>query len=317
MALCKNPIFVKSVGGLTPCGQCFTCRLNKARFWTFRLCMEAMLHEKTWWTTITYNNEFLPLESVDPTTGELFGHPRGTLNRTQIDLFLKRVRKRLSPHQKFRYFLVGEYGDTDQRPHYHVCIFGYGEEIQRVLELCWTDPVSKRPFGFIDRKKSRPLDTSTARYTCGYTLKKLNKKDDPRLEGRYPEFISSSNGIGIEFAKRFADSLRNKSGAAYILTHHDIPRTVRFDGKNWPLDRYLRQKILDHLGLTEPLGEAGVNRFAKEMRSLQIRAELNPKFSGARSITPAVMRQQYLHENAQKILNTEKRAQLKLKEKPL
>lgn len=281
--------------------------------------MEARLHEKTWWTTITYNNDFLPREYICLETGQCFSHAQGTLHRSHIEWFIKRVRKKLPVGKKFRYYLVGEYGEKDNRPHYHICVFGYGEEIQAVLESCWSDPVSKLPMGFVDRKKCRPLDTATARYTVGYTLKKLTKKSDMRLEGRYPEFASHSKGIGLEFAKRFADALRTQSGSNYILTHLDIPRTVRFDGKWWPLDLYLRSKILEHLGITDVLLAEGQSRFQKEMRSLSLRAELNPKFFFNRGapISPYMMKLHYQDENAQAILNTETRAKLKMKEKPL
>lgn len=316
MALCKYPRYQKNVKGIVPCGQCLTCRVNKARFWTFRIMMEAQLSGKTWWTTLTYSKEMQPDHYIDPNTGEVFEHPQGCLRPDHIELFIKRVRKQLFP-KKIRYFLVGEYGDLNARPHYHICIFGYGEEIQSVLNKCWTDPISGRPLGFIDNKSCRPLDTATARYTVGYTLKKLTKKNDFKLEGRYPEFTSHSQGIGVEFAKRFADALKNASGEHHIFTNLDIPRTVRFDGKNWPIDRYLRGKILGHLGLTDLLLEEGQKRYEKEMSSLSRRASSNPKLLACRDITPWMLEQQYIAENAQRVLNTEKRIQLKQKEKSL
>ena len=194
MALCKFPIYLAKAGGIVPCGQCFTCRLNKARFWTFRLMMEAKLHERTFWTTITYNDEFLPVDAYDIRTGRVTGsHPLGTLFPAHIELFIKRVRKAIAPN-KIRYFLVGEYGETTFRPHYHVLFFGAGEEILRTLELCWTDPKSKRVMGFIDREYCGPVTSQNARYTVGYTLKKLTKIGDDRLEGRHPEFTSHSLG---------------------------------------------------------------------------------------------------------------------------
>lgn len=316
MALCKQPRFQKNARGLVPCGECRLCRVNLARKWTFRIMMEARLSVATWWTTLTYSPEMQPDHYLDPNTGEVFEHPQGCLRPDHIELFIKRVRKEIFP-QKLRYYLVGEYGDLNARPHYHICIFGHGEEIQRVLEKHWNDPISKISLGFVDRKKCRPLDTPTARYTVGYTIKKLTKKNNFRLEGRYPEFSSHSQGIGAEFAKRFADALRNESGANHILTCLDIPRTVRFDGKDWPLDRYLRGKILEHLGLTDFLLQEGEIRFQKEMRSLSARASLNPKLLASRDITPRMLEQQYLSENAQKILNTETRINLTMKEKPL
>ena len=316
MALCKNPIYQKKVKGIVPCGQCLTCRVNKARFWTFRIMMEARLSTSTWWTTITYSDAMLPDHYINPNTGEIYEHSSGCLRPDHIELFIKRVRKKIFP-KKIRYFLVGEYGDLSSRPHYHICIFGHGAEIQPILQQCWTDPLSGISLGFIDTHSSRPLDTPTARYTVGYTIKKLTKKNDFRLEGRYPEFSSHSQGIGMEFAKRFADALKNESGQHHILSNLDIPRTVRFDGKNWPLDRYLREKILEHLGLTTLLLKEGQVRFEKDMSSLSARASLNPKLLASRDITPYMLEQQYLSENAQKILNTEKRINLSLKDKQL
>ena len=316
MALCKFPLHLKQAGGIVPCGQCFTCRLNKARFWTFRILMEARLHEKTFWTTITYDRVFIPLEYCDPNTGEYFSNPQGTLSPRDVELFLKRVRKHLPP-KTLRYFLVGEYGDKNARPHYHICIFGYGEEIPPILERAWIDTISGYPLGFIDRKSCGPINGQNARYTVGYTLKKLTKANDTRLEGRYPEFIRNSKGIGMEFAKRFAASINNKSGLAHILATGDIPRSVRFDGKWWPLDRYLREKILEELGIKDVILQKGTERFKKEMRRLQNAAELNPKFSSAGTISPYVMEKQYQSETHQKVLNTETRAKLKMKEKPL
>lgn len=278
--------------------------------------MEARMYEKTWWTTLTYNDDFLPTYFVHPDTGEIFEHEQGTLDPYQFELFIKRLRKALPP-KTFRFFAVGEYGERTNRPHYHFCIFGYGEEIQPLLESRWTDPVSKFSLGMVDRRKCGPITTQNARYTCGYTLKKLTKINDPRLEGRYPEFIRHSKGIGLEFAKRFAASINNESGLAHILATGDIPRSVRYDGRNWPLDRYLREKILEELGIKDVLLEKGKERFQKEMRRLQNAAELNPQFFAAQTISPYVLTRQYQAETHQQVLNTEKRAKLKMKDKPL
>lgn len=47
--------------------------------------------------------------------------------KRHAQLFLKRLRKALAP-RRIRYFLVGEYGDETQRPHYHAIIFGWWPE---------------------------------------------------------------------------------------------------------------------------------------------------------------------------------------------
>lgn len=319
MALCKYPAYRKDTGGLVTCGVCKPCKINKARFWTFRIMMESRLHDKNWWTTITYSPEFVPYSYTHPDTGQVFENPSGTVHPQHIELFIKRVRKKLFP-KKFRYFLVGEYGEKDARPHYHICVFGHGEEINSILQSCWTDPISKRSLGFVDRKKCRPLDTQNARYTCGYTLKKLSKDlTSQRLQGRHPEFTSHSLGIGLGFAQRYVDAIDTPSGMAHIAATGDISRTVRFDGRWWPLDRYLREKILDLLnvrypGIREVILSNGQKKFSREMLQLQIRSKPDPRFISSLGFT---LEKQYSSENAQKILNTEKRASIQTKEKPL
>lgn len=281
--------------------------------------MEAALHEKTLWTTITYNDDYLPKSYHDPDTGQIFessAEDFSTLRPDDISLFIKRVRKSLPP-RSFRYFIAGEYGETTLRPHYHLCVFGHGEEILPLLQKHWSCPVTKNSYGFVDRINHGPITKQNARYTAKYTLKKLTSPDDPRLNGRYPEYPSFSKGIGMEFASRMADSLRNPSGLNHILTTGDIPRRVRFDGQWWPLDRYMREKILEKLGIKEQLLAEGQKRFQKEMSALSIRAELNSKFSSAKNISPYLLEMQYTADNAQRVLNTEKRAQLNQKETKL
>lgn len=313
MALCKYPIFLKQVGGIIGCGRCFTCRLNKARKITFRIMMEAALHEKTLWTTLTYNDDYLPKLYVNSDTGQVFESESSTFSTLRPDdlsLFIKRVRKALPP-RSFRFLAAGEYGESTMRPHYHLCVFGHGQEILPLLQRHWSCPVTKAPYGLVDRIHHGPITKQNARYTAKYTIKKLTQSGDPRLEGRYPEFQSSSKGIGLEFAKRFADALDNESGRHHILATGDIPRRVRFDGQWWPLDRYLREKILDHLGIKEEALAIGRQKFKKQMQALSIRAELNPKFKASASISPYIFEKQYTQENAQRVLNTEKRVKLR------
>lgn len=315
---------MKHVGGLVPCGRCMPCRFAKSKMWTFRLMMEARLWDKTWWTTLTFNDDFLPRIHVDEKTGQVFEHEHGTLNPYLFQTFIKRVRKELDSI-KFRYFAIGEYGDVEQRPHYHICVFGHGSEINDVLQRHWSDPISKTRFGFVDNRDCGPITKYNAAYTCGYTLKKLRSFNDYRLEGRYPERPSFSKGIGLEFAQRYAASLDNPSGMAAIRALGDIPRRVRYDGKWWPLDRYMRDKILQRLFYSHPHPVTGIpvykqeyhdlylvakEKFDKEMYRMSIRAELDPKNAHAFTISPFLLERQYRAETHQAVLNIEKRASL-------
>ncbi len=91
-----------------PCGQCTGCKLDKAQAWSIRAVHEGQMHEENCFLTLTYSDEHLP---------------RGLVKR-DVQLFLKRLRKEIAP-TKIRFLLCGEYGELTERPHYHLCLFGY------------------------------------------------------------------------------------------------------------------------------------------------------------------------------------------------
>lgn len=93
-----------------PCGQCFGCRLERSRQWAVRCVHEASLHEFNSFLTLTYNPASLPLNR--------------SLDKSHFQKFMKRLRFAISPI-KIRFYMCGEYGDLNKRPHYHAIIFGY------------------------------------------------------------------------------------------------------------------------------------------------------------------------------------------------
>ncbi|WNK14729.1 MAG: replication initiator protein [Microvirus sp.] len=101
------------------CGRCIGCRLEKTRQWATRCVHEASQHEANCFVTFTYAKEHLP-----------YG---GTLDKTHFPAFMKRLRKAQSHYDEFgnlwarpiRFFMSGEYGDDDHRPHYHAILFNY------------------------------------------------------------------------------------------------------------------------------------------------------------------------------------------------
>lgn len=106
-----------------PCGQCIGCRLDYSRKWADRLMLEAKNHKFTWFVTLTYDDNHIPLNPVsDPNSGELLRF-NPTLKKRDVQLFMKRLRKAVEP-QKIRFYCSGEYGDKTFRPHYHLIIFG-------------------------------------------------------------------------------------------------------------------------------------------------------------------------------------------------
>lgn len=91
------------------CGRCMECVRQKSVEWAFRIMHEAAQYKSNCFLTLTYNNENLPSNGVE---------------RREVQLFIKRLRKALSP-QKLRFFACGEYGKKFGRPHYHLIIFGW------------------------------------------------------------------------------------------------------------------------------------------------------------------------------------------------
>lgn len=173
-----------------PCGKCIGCRLEKSRQWAMRCTHEATLHKENCFLTLTYDNYHLD--------------PSGSLNVTDIQLFMKRLRKRFSG-KKIRYFQCGEYGDLHQRPHHHVIIFGLDFHDKELAEIgntkipLYTSNIlsSLWPFG-LHRIGSVTFE-STA-YVARYVLKKITGEDaEDHYQGRIPEYITMSRRPGIAY----------------------------------------------------------------------------------------------------------------------
>ncbi|WNK14413.1 MAG: replication initiator protein [Microvirus sp.] len=185
---------------LIPCGQCIGCRLARALDWSVRCIHEASQHEKTCFLTLTYSRDNLP--------------EGGSLNKTDIQKFFKRLRKAHEELQ-IRYFQCGEYGDKLHRPHHHVLLFGYdfpdklpykfkGNDniiyVSKELSQLW--PLGIHAIG--------ELNQQSASYTCRYILKKqTGEPAEAHYQGRLPEFTTMSRrpGIGKTWFDQFKSDL--------------------------------------------------------------------------------------------------------------
>jgi len=92
-----------------PCGQCVGCRLERSRQWAVRCLHEAQMYSDNCFLTLTYRPESLGSMSL------VF---------RDFQLFMKRFRRRF-PKSTIRYYMCGEYGDVNSRPHFHACVFGF------------------------------------------------------------------------------------------------------------------------------------------------------------------------------------------------
>lgn len=179
-----------------PCGQCLGCRLQRSRDWSIRCMHEAQLHEDNVFVTLTYSEENLP--------------PNKSLVYRDFQLFMMRLISH-SKKRGIRFYMCGEYGDRDQRPHYHACLFNYSFPDQKYWsknhngDSLYTSELLTRLWG----KGICQLGAVTlqsAGYCARYILQKINGDLAPgHYRGRTPEFnrMSLRPGIGAGWLSRF------------------------------------------------------------------------------------------------------------------
>jgi len=292
--LCERPVYIKNVEGLVSCGHCFPCRLNKRRQWTFRLVLETMVHQKNSWWGLSYDDAHLPHEVYDKDGVVYESESLGTLDPNHLSNFIKRLRGRCD---RFRFYGVGEYGERFSRPHYHLCLWGVDSSVIDSVQTAW-------PYGRVTYEG--PLSLESCQYTAGYTVKKMTKASDDRLDGRYPEYARFSQGIGKGAINQVVAAL----GLHVDRIHNigDIPHSFSYNGRQWPLDRYMRSRIFYDLDL-DGLKEERYENYKKEMSLMLARSKdaIPAKFGASKEFS---LEHMYRLDNAQKLLNTARRLEL-------
>lgn len=179
-----------------PCGRCIGCRLERARQWAVRIMHESKMHTENSFLTLTYKPECLP--------------ENGTLVVQDCQLFLKRLRKKLSP-LKIRFFLCGEYGERFTRPHYHCIMFGYSfpdkiKYSERNGMMLYESEELNDTWGLGDCRIG-DVTFESAAYVSNYATKKITgPKSAEHYQGRKPEFLVMSRrpGIGNSWYQKFS-----------------------------------------------------------------------------------------------------------------
>lgn len=282
--MCRRPYMGNA--GRTPfgCGQCMPCRINSRRLWQTRMMLESYSHEASCFVTLTYSDENLP--------------EGGSLVPRDVQLFIKRLRFAFG-EQRLRYYVCGEYGDVTWRPHYHAILFGISPiEVARVGKAWGLGFVHVGEFNIV-----------TAGYTCGYLTKRLTKKDDPVLNGRYPEFSRKSlrPGLGAGALAVVALALDNDVGDDEISRLGDAPGIIRIEGRKRQLGRYLKARLRMELGLTDEFVNEAKAKITFE-QTQRLSHLLADAFS--RGESDATARSVFVEENLGRILQLEAREKL-------
>lgn len=205
-----------------PCGKCVGCLDVRSRDWATRCVHEAQFFQRSCFITLTYDDLRLPA-GYSLVQGLVYEH---------FQLFLKRLRISFNGFQAvpggkrpIRFFVAGEYGTSNARPHWHACLFNFdfddkflykrtasGALIYRssVLEDLW-------PFGF---SSIGDVTFQSAAYIARYINAKVTGKDSEKfyqvfdletgeIFDRRPEFNKSSlkPGLGAYWFDRYSSDV--------------------------------------------------------------------------------------------------------------
>lgn len=182
---------------LLPCKHCLLCTRAYRRMWAFRLSSEARTCGESMYLTLTVDDRWLPVV-----------FPDGKLQHRPFQLFLKRLRKKLSTgysyqfvppftssvllgklprtletrfykRDKIKYYMCGEYGDLLGRPHYHACIFGarfpdayFAKKVGS--NAYYMSPTLRELWPYGEMSFFSDVTPASASYVAGYVDKKLD-----------------------------------------------------------------------------------------------------------------------------------------------
>lgn len=233
---CSSRIIVGEQGSpfLVRCGQCMECRIRRQSEWALRILLECLYRPHNTFITLTY--------AVEPEDR--------SLSVRDCQLFLKRLRK--NSKRRFRYFLAGEYGPKTRRPHYHAILFGMETStwLETMVQSSWNK----------GHTSISAVNSARARYVASYATKGLSETvlDD----GQRREFalMSRRPGIGFHYIPRLASTLTRYNdlvterfcssgllnGSSENASIAISKGLLRFEGKMWPMDNYMKKKLIEY-----------------------------------------------------------------------
>lgn len=197
---CKAPINIIDGHGynvFARCGQCLPCRIRRQSGWALRNQLELQMHCDAAFLTLTYKPEVCP----------------ETLDYTDFQLFLKRLRKQQGP---IRFFCVGEYGTKTGRPHWHAIIYGMPGQ----KKAHWRTRLWPHGFAYIGT-----VTTASIAYVARYCLKFGEKGEEALMRSSLKPPVGSN--VIYQLGRRTAIN-----GKALDM----CPTCIEYNGKIWPLD---------------------------------------------------------------------------------
>lgn len=226
---CLMPYTLKETGQQVPCGRCYNCLRKRSNQWSFRLEQELKVCSSAFFVTLTYGHKHLPISK----------NGFRTLSKADAKSFLKRLRTNIERYHvrdgnrdnlklapKLRYFLCGEYGGKNGRPHYHAIILN-------CLPQHIVDAWSKEGEEIGTFQIDSDVNQANIKYVLKYMHKDRTKRRGPS-DDRQEEFQLMSKGLGYNYV---TDATRRY--------HKDYKRTytVLDAGIKLQLPRYIKEQI--------------------------------------------------------------------------
>lgn len=173
---------------LVPCGHCIGCRLDHAKQWSIRCCLEASFYDHNYFVTLTYDDEHNPKHLV----------------KEDLQKFIKKLRTYLERSGKAspRFFANGEYGSSTLRPHYHAIFFNLELDDLKYFKTTNTGTLYNSDFLTKIWNKGHVVVAEVNYHTCNYVARyivKGYKGADLEKYGFTNEFILMSRRPGIGF----------------------------------------------------------------------------------------------------------------------
>lgn len=236
-----NPISI-------PCSVCIGCRADRSGDWAMRCLHEAQMHPRNCFINLTYDDDNLP--------------DTYSVHVRVMQLFMKKLRKKY-PH-KIRFYLCGEYGPENLRPHYHAILFnhdfddktlwkktpqGHNLYLSAELTKIWG-------YGFVTLGD---VTYQSAGYVAQYCMKKINGdraahhylRTHPRTQEIVkvePEFALQSRmpGIGSTWFDKYKNDCFPSDFLVVDGKQHRVPAFYLKKLEEEPADKFKLSKKTEH-----------------------------------------------------------------------
>lgn len=214
-----------------PCGKCIECRLEYARQWAIRCVHESKMYDRNSFITLTYSDEHLPSSKLQYSDFQTFiknlrnhiftqqlnrMYPFDTqeAQREKYRSLSKETRKAIQSKIQIGFFVTGEYGEKQKRPHWHAIIFNWrpkdyvykysnerGDKLfdSKILNDLWAKGITELG----------QVTFESAGYCARYAAKKLVHGHDEEHDFQPISKKSSKNAIGKKFLETFYRDIFN------------------------------------------------------------------------------------------------------------